>query len=188
MPLLDLLNRRFGKNSFTDYSRDDNQDNDETVEISFKNSLPIDSLSQDKCIDERMVTFLKELSYDIALERSAQIQYIIHANEIEGKDILIAEDLLIHADDEYNHQKILSDRLNYLKSKITTEVGEIKTSDDAEEMLRQDLSGETTAIERYKIRIQQAKELGDEGTAHILMQILTDEEHHENDLKTYLGV
>jgi len=188
MPLLDLLNRRFGRNSFTDYSRDNNQNNDDRIEVSFKNSLPIDSLSQDKCIDERMITFLKELSYDIALERSAEIQYIIHANEIKGKDILIAEELLVHADDEYNHQKILSDRLNYLKSKITTEVGEIKTSDNAEEMLSQDLSGETEAIRRYKERIQQAKELGDEGTALILMQILNDEEHHENDLKTYLGM
>lgn len=188
MPLLDLLNRRFGKNSFTDYSRDDNQNNDDTIEVSFKNSLPIDNNDNCECnVDEQK--FIEELNGDLQLEWSAAINYYKHSSEIKGpENFLFVEELQSHGDDEIKHAKLLLDRINYLGGNITCGVGEIDVAHTDLQKIENDLSGETIAIKRYRERIQQAKELGDEGTAHILMQILTDEEHHENDLKTYLGV
>jgi len=139
--------------------------------------------------DEKLQQFIADLNGDLQREYSAAIQYIQHASTIDGPQWPSIEELNEHADEEIEHAKILSDRIDYLGGVPTVEVFPMpKISDDAQEMLMQDLVSEKDAIQRYRQRIMQAKQLNDFGTEKILKEILTDEEEHENDLLTFLGL
>jgi bacterioferritin len=128
------------------------------------------------------------LNGDLAREYSAAIQYIQHAAMMTGAQYMkIAEEMLVHADEEIEHAKKISDKINYLGGVPTIEVAPIKTSSDSAEMIDQDKSSEEEAIQRYKERIKQAKEAGESGTKQMLMEILVDEEEHKNDLMIALG-
>jgi len=128
------------------------------------------------------------LNGDLAREYSAAIQYIQHAAMMTGAQYMkIAEEMLVHADEEIGHAKEISDKINYLGGVPTIEVAPIKTSSDSAEMIAQDKAGEEEAIQRYKERIKQAKEAGEGGTKQMLMEILVDEEEHRNDLMVALG-
>ena len=128
------------------------------------------------------------LNGDLAREYSAAIQYIQHAAMMTGAQYMkIAEEMLVHADEEIGHAKEISDKINYLGGVPTIEVAPIKTSSDSAEMIDQDKAGEEEAIQRYKERIKQAKEAGEGGTKQMLMEILVDEEEHRNDLMVALG-
>jgi len=132
---------------------------------------------------------INELNTDLSLEYSASIQYIQHAAVVNGPGFTsFIEELLSHADEEIGHAKLISDRINYLGGIPTLNVGKRKGSENTIEMLKQDLEGEQLAVSRYRERIKQANELGDYGTAQLIMKILLDEEHHENDLKTILSL
>jgi len=132
--------------------------------------------------------FIENLNEDLALEYSAAIQYIQHASMILGPQWVTVEELLTHADEEIGHAKLLSERIAYLGGTSTMRVGDRKASENSEKMLKQDLDSERIAILRYKDRIKEAKELGDEVSVKILRGILDDEEHHEDDLCTFLGI
>jgi len=133
--------------------------------------------------------FISELNRDLELEWASAIQYVQHASMMTGTEhASIIPDLLIHADEEIAHAKILAERISYLGGVVSTGVDEIKTSNDDTEKLMFDYNDENEAIGRYKERIRQAIERGDEGTAHILGEILVDEEHHADDIKTHLGL
>jgi len=131
---------------------------------------------------------ITELNGDLAREYAAAIQYIQHAAVMTGPEYMsIMKEMLVHADEEMSHAKTLSDRINYLGGIPTTEVTEIKISNDAREMITQDKTGEEEAIGRYKQRIKQAAQLGDLTTKKMLMEILSDEEEHRSDLMLALG-
>lgn len=128
------------------------------------------------------------LNGDLSREYSAAIQYIQHAAVMTGAQYMkIAEEMLVHADEEIGHAKEISDKINYLGGVPTIEVAPIKTSPDPLVMIAQDKAGEEEAIQRYKERIKQAKEAGEGGTKIMLMEILADEEEHRNDLMVALG-
>lgn len=133
---------------------------------------------------------LLALNEDLSLEYAAAIQYIQHAAVIDGVLSAFAKDMLAHADEEIGHAKKLADHINYLGGVPGVHgaaVGTIFTASEASAMLRQDLTGENTAIQRYKDRIKQARAESDYGTEAILLEILADEEHHANDIMTWLG-
>jgi bacterioferritin len=128
------------------------------------------------------------LNHDLALEYSAAIQYINHSAVMTGAaygDII--KELKIHTTQEIQHAMILADQIDFLEGKPSVKVGEIRTSQDNQEMLRQDLEGEQDAICRYKIRIEQAEELKEFALAQQLRSILANEQEHAMDLKQALG-
>jgi len=128
------------------------------------------------------------LNHDLALEYSAAIQYINHSAVMTGAaygDII--KELKIHTTQEIQHAMILADQIDFLEGKPSVMVGEILTSQDNQEMLRQDLEGEQDAISRYKIRIEQAEELKEFALAQQLRSILANEQEHAMDLKQALG-
>lgn len=131
--------------------------------------------------------FIENLNGDLSLEYSAAIQYIQHASTIVGPYWVTNSELLEHADEEMQHAKTLSNRIDYLGGIPTMKVGDRKMSNGAEKMLEQDLDAERTAIVRYKERIKEAKELEDDGSMKMLRSILADEEEHELDICTFLG-
>ena len=128
------------------------------------------------------------LNKDLELEYSAAIQYINHAAVMTGAaygDII--KELKIHANEEIQHAMTLADQIDYLGGSPTVNVGKIMTSDDNVKMLEQDLDGEEDAIERYKIRVEQAEQLKEFALAQQLRTILAMEQEHAMDLKQALG-
>ena len=128
------------------------------------------------------------LNHDLELEYSAAIQYINHSAVMTGAaygDII--KELKIHTNEEIQHAMILADQIDFLEGKPSVVVGEIRTSEDNQEMLRQDLEGEQDAISRYKVRIEQAEELKEFALAQQLRAILANEQEHAMDLKQALG-
>jgi bacterioferritin len=63
----------------------------------------------------------------------------------------------------------------------------VRTSDDAEEMLRFDLENENETIRQYRDRVRQCEALGEFAMAEQIRQILTKEQDHQIDLATALG-
>lgn len=128
------------------------------------------------------------LNADLELEYSAAIQYINHAAVMTGAvygDII--KELKIHATQEIQHALILADQIDYLGGSPTVAVGKIRTSQDNDQMLQQDLDGEEDAINRYKMRIEQSEQLKEYALAHQLRNILAMEQEHAMDLRQALG-
>lgn len=132
--------------------------------------------------------FIDLLNKDLEEEYAAAVQYIQHAAMVTGaKYQSIQKELIVHANEEIMHANQLADLITTLGGVPTAEIGKRFVSDKSEEMLKQDLQGEQSAIARYKKRIEQANQLGEYGIARVLMDILVMEEEHERDLLAALG-
>ena len=64
----------------------------------------------------------------------------------------------------------------------------VKTSKDAEEMLRADLENERETVAQYRQRIRQAEAMGEFALSEILREIIVQEQEHEIDLCDALGI
>ena len=64
----------------------------------------------------------------------------------------------------------------------------VKTSEIAQEMLRFDLENENETIRNYRKRVRQCEALGEYALAEQLRAILVQEQDHQIDLATALGV
>jgi bacterioferritin len=127
------------------------------------------------------------LNIDLSLEYAAAIQYIQHAAVMTGAQFGdIIKELKIHANEEIQHAITLSDQIDFLDGVPTIDVSEIHTSNDNITMLEQDLTGEEDAINRYKVRVDQAEALKEFALAQHLRTILTMEQEHAMDLKQAL--
>ena len=63
----------------------------------------------------------------------------------------------------------------------------VKTSKDAQEMLRFDLENENETIRNYRERVRQCEALGEYAMAEHIREILVQEQEHQIDLATALG-
>ena len=139
--------------------------------------------------DISLEEFIEKLNYDLEWEYAAAIQYIQHQAVLSGAAYNnIAEELALHAEEELQHAIQLADQIDYLGGTPSVDVQEVKISDEAEGMLKQDLEGERDAIQRYKKRIRQAEALDEYATAQTLRQILVTEQEHEMDLMDALDL
>ena len=64
----------------------------------------------------------------------------------------------------------------------------MRTSEKAEEMLRFDLENETETIRNYRERVRQCDALGEYAMAEHIREILMQEQDHQIDLATALGI
>ncbi|MBL7106137.1 MAG: ferritin-like domain-containing protein [Phycisphaerae bacterium] len=128
------------------------------------------------------------LNVDLKLEYSAGIQYINHASVMSGAAYgSIIKELKIHATEEFGHAQVLADQIDYLGGSPSVDVGAIHISNDNIEMLDQDLAGENDAINRYKMRTEQAEQLKEYALAEQIRKILAVEQEHAMDLTEALG-
>jgi len=135
-----------------------------------------------------MKKLLAELNKDLEWEYSAAIQYLQHAATINGAAYdSIKKELLLHSQEEMAHAVLLSDQIDFLGGVPTVDVEKRAISEDAAEMLRQDLWGEDNAIKRYKERIAQAEALQEYGLRRVLEDILIQEEEHKRDIQDALA-
>jgi bacterioferritin len=135
---------------------------------------------------ERLAELLNE---DLSREYQAIIAYVVYSQVLKGAEYMnIADQLQLHAKQELEHAMIISRQIDYLGAMPTVKPKEVKTSDKAKDMLRFDLENETETIRNYRDRVRQCEQLGEFAMAEQIRQILMDEQDHQIDLATALGV
>jgi len=135
---------------------------------------------------EDMVGLLNE---DLAREYQAIIAYVVYSQVLKGAQYMnIAAELEVHAGQELQHALILANQIDYLGGMPTVVPKTVKTSENAEAMLRFDLDNENETIRNYRRRIRQCENLGEYAIAEHLRGILVQEQDHQIALATALGV
>jgi bacterioferritin len=100
----------------------------------------------------------------------------------------IAAELKLHAAEELQHALIIADQIDYLGGEPTATPKPVKLSKKPEEMIRFDLDNETETIKNYRQRVKQAEALGHYALAEKLRTIIAQEQEHQHDLATALGI
>ena len=100
----------------------------------------------------------------------------------------IAAELEKHAGEELKHAMIIAKQIDYLGGMPTVTPFPVKTSEKAEDMLRFDLANENETVRNYRERVRQCEGLGEYAMAEHIREILVDEQEHQIDLATALGV
>jgi len=132
---------------------------------------------------------INALNEDLAREYQAIIAYTVYSNVLSGAQWMnIAAELKLHAAEELQHAMILADQIDYLGGMPTATPKEVKLSKKAEEMLRFDLDNETETIKNYRQRVKQAEALGHFALAEQIRSIIVQEQNHQHDLATALGI
>ena len=142
-----------------------------------------------KSIKNQVDGLIAALNEDLAREYQAIIAYIVYSNVLTGaKWMKIADELKLHASEELQHAMIIADQIDYLGGKPTAVPKPVRVSDKAEEMIRFDLENETETIKNYRQRVKQAEAIGHYALAEQLRRIIVQEQEHQHDLATALGV
>lgn len=132
---------------------------------------------------------IKALNEDLSREYQAIIAYVVYSQTIKGAAYMnIAEELETHAKEELAHALKVSYHIDYLGGTPAVTPKPVKVSDKAEDMLRFDLDNENVTVKNYRERVRQAEGLGEYAIAEDLREILRDEQEHQNDLATALGI
>lgn len=143
-------------------------------------------------VDGQPVTreaLVQGLQEDIAREYQAIIQYVIFSQKLDGARYMeIAKVLEAHAHEELDHAIAVAKQLDYFGAYPVHEPARVTVSEDNDLMLWADLDAEDVTILEYRKRIRQAQALGEYALAEILQEIITQEQDHQIELATALGI
>ena len=132
---------------------------------------------------------IQGLQDDLAREYKAIIQYIIFSQKLDTARFMnIADQLAVHAHQELDHALAIARQLDYFGEYPVHQPEPIEVSEENEGMLRIDLQAEDDTIRNYRERIRQADELGECALGEVLRGIVEQEQDHQIDLATALGV
>ena len=132
---------------------------------------------------------INALNEDLSREYQAIIAYTVYSNVLKGaKWMSIAGELKKHAAEELQHALIVADQIDYLGGMPTATPKQVKLSEKPEEMIQLDLDNETETIKNYRERVRQAEALGHYALAEQLRKIISQEQEHQHDLATALGI
>jgi bacterioferritin len=135
---------------------------------------------------DRLAELLNE---DLSREYQAIIGYVVYSQVLKGAAYMnIADQLETHAKQELDHALIISRQIDYLGKMPAVTPKPVRTSEDPKQMLRFDLENEGETIRNYRERVRQCEELGEFAMAEQIRQILVNEQDHQIDLATALGV
>jgi len=140
---------------------------------------------------------IRQLNEALSEEWLAYYQYWIGARLIEGPMRSEVEpELLVHADQELNHAVMVVDRIVQLGGdpvihpekwfKLSRCAYEAPTDPYIEAILKQNLTGERCAIQRYK-EIADYAHGKDHSTWQMATNILNEELEHEQDIEDWLN-
>ncbi|MFL5802290.1 MAG: bacterioferritin [Roseiflexaceae bacterium] len=143
-------------------------------------------MTQSETTHEQLIKGLQE---DLAREYKAIIQYVVYSQAIdEPQYMTIAEELEKHAHEELDHALRIARQIDYFGVYPNTTPAKVETSDDNRKMLEFDLKAEDETIANYRERIMQANALGEFALAEELQEIIRQEQEHQIDLATALGI
>jgi bacterioferritin len=135
---------------------------------------------------DRLAELLNE---DLAREYQAIIAYVVYSQVLKGAEYMnIADQLEVHAQQELEHALIISRQIDYLGKMPTVTPKPVKVSSEPKEMLRFDLDNENETIKNYRERIRQCEAIGEFALAEQIRKILIQEQDHQIDLATALGI
>lgn len=132
---------------------------------------------------------IKGLQEDLSREYQAIIAYVVYSQVLKGAEYqAIAKELEIHAGEELAHAITIAKQIDYLGGMPNATALPVKVTDKAEEMLRADLDNENNTIRAYRERVRQADALGEYAISEEIREILRQEQEHQIDLATALGI
>jgi len=95
------------------------------------------------------------LNQDLAREYQAIIAYINYSQVLKGAEYMnIARELEVHAGEELAHALQVAKFIDYLGGMPTVTPLPVKTSENAQDMLRFDLENERETIRAYRRRVR----------------------------------
>ena len=134
----------------------------------------------------QMIQLLNE---DLAGEYQAIIAYTVYSQVLKGAAYTdVARELEAHAGEELAHAIKIAKQIDYLGGMPGVTPKPVKTSREPVEMLRADLENERETIGRYRERIKQAEAMGEFALSETLRAIIVQEQEHEIDLASALGI
>jgi bacterioferritin len=135
---------------------------------------------------DRLAELLNE---DLSREYQAIIAYVVYSQVLKGAEYTdIAAQLELHAKQELDHALIISRQIDYLGKMPAVTPKPVRTSKKAKDMLRYDLDNENETVRNYRVRVRQCESLGEYAMAEQIRQILVQEQDHQIDLATALGI
>jgi bacterioferritin len=147
---------------------------------------PVPALNNGNITKEKLIDLLNE---DLAREYQAIIGYVVYSQVLKGAEFMtIAQELEKHAQEELQHALIICKQIDYLGGKPAVTPKPVKTSESAKEMLMFDLVNENVTVAGYRERVKQCEALGEYAIAEHIRKILVDEQEHQLDLASALGL
>jgi len=132
---------------------------------------------------------IEKLNEDLSREYQAIIAYVVYSQVLKGAQYMsIAKELEKHASEELAHALTVAKHIDYLGGMPTTTPLPVPTFEDAEKMLRADLENENDTLRGYRERVKQCEAMGEYGIAEDIREILRQEQEHQSDLATALGI
>lgn len=129
------------------------------------------------------------LNEDLAREYQAIIAYVNYSQVLKGAEYMaIAKELEVHAGEELAHALTIAKIIDYLGGMPTVVPKPVKSSEKATDMLRFDLDNENDTIREYRKRVVQCDQLQEFAIAEQIRDILVQEQEHQIDLATALGI
>jgi len=124
----------------------------------------------------------------ITAELTAINQYFVHAKMCDNWGYKrLAEHVRAESIDEMRHAEALVERVLYFDGFPNLQrLNPLRVGESVEEQFRNDLDLEYVAVERLNNGIAAAVAAGDNGTRHLLEEILVSEEEHIDWLETQL--
>jgi bacterioferritin len=139
-----------------------------------------------KITREQLIDLLNE---DLAREYQAIIAYVVYSQVLKGAEYMaIAAELEKHAGEELAHALVISKQIDYLGGMPTVASKPGRTSEDPRQMLQFDLANENETVRNYRERVRQCEVLGEYAMAERIREILVEEQEHQIDLATALGM
>lgn len=126
---------------------------------------------------EKIIALLNDLLAD---ELTAINQYMVHSEMDEDWGYgELHEDVEERAITEMRHAEALIGRIIFLEGEpLVSNLNQIRIGQDVPTQFKNDHVAELEAVQAYNEGIRLAVELGDNGTRHLLEDILKDEEGH----------
>lgn len=132
---------------------------------------------------------IKGLQEDLSREYQAILAYVVYSQALKGPEYQsIAKELEVHAGEELAHAITIAKAIDYLGAMPNATAMPVKLTDDAKEMLRADLENENQTVRAYRQRVRQADALGEFAISEEIREILRQEQEHQIDLATALGI
>jgi len=129
------------------------------------------------------------LNQDLEREYQAIIAYVVYSQMLKGAQYMaIADELEVHAGEELKHALIIAKHVDYLGGIPAAVPKSVKVTESPTDMLRADLENETVTIRNYRTRVVECERLGEYGIAEDIREILRQEQEHQMDLATALGI
>ena len=139
--------------------------------------------------DQARQKLIHDLNEDLAREYQAMIAYVVYSQVLKGAEFMsIAAELEKHAAQELSHALIIAKQIDYLGGAPVVQPKPVKVTEDNRAMLQADLENEVETIRNYRQRVSQCEQLGEYAMAELIRGILVNEQEHEIDLSTALGI